>query len=109
MDKKELKDKVLDGMDKFVETSKKALGAAGDAVQDFSSKSVILIEKTHLESKLSEQYKLLGKHTAARLFADENTSVTAADTEAAGILAEINALSEKIDACKAQLETKNKA
>lgn len=109
MDKKELKDKVLDGMDKFVESSKKALGAAGEAVQDFSSKSVVLIEKTHLESKLSEQYKRLGKFAAAKLIADETSVVRAADTEVSVILIEIKALSEKINACKAQLEAKDKA
>ena len=109
MDKKELKEKVFDGMDKFVESSKKALGAAGEAVQDFSSKSVVLIEKTHLESKLSEQYKRLGKFTAIKLIADETSSISVEDTDVVRILTEIKALSEKIDDCKAQLGLKDKA
>ena len=109
MDKKELKEKVFEGMDRFVESSKKALGAAGEAVQDFSSKSVILIEKTHLEAKLSEQYKRLGKFIAIKLIVDASSVVSVADTDVAHILTEIKVLSEKIDDCKAQLEAKDKA
>ena len=47
-------DKVKDFMDKGVEVSKTAITKAGDAVQDFSEKSVIRIDIKKLESKLEK-------------------------------------------------------
>ena len=51
MDKDEIKEKLQSGLDKFLDSSKKALGKAGNAVQDFSDKSVIRIEKHQFEVK----------------------------------------------------------
>lgn len=97
MDKNEFKEKVRDGMDKFIESSKKVLGAAGNAVQDFSDKSVVRIEKSQFESKLHEQYRKFGEYVAGILGADSSASVNTSDLKVSEFIAEINNLSKEIE------------
>lgn len=105
MDKEELKEKFKFGMEKVMESSKKALAQAGSAVQDFSDKSVIRIEIHQLESKRDEQVKLLGDLALTRFLA-EGTQTLSSDEEAvAAILEEI----KKLDKDIAEHEEKLKA
>lgn len=97
MDKNEFKEKVRDGMDKFIESSKKVLGAAGNAVQDFSDKSVVRIEKSRFESKLHEQYRKFGEYVAGILGADSSASVNTSELKVSEFIAEINNLSKEIE------------
>ncbi|MGP1565526.1 MAG: hypothetical protein ACTTHU_08890 [Treponema sp.] len=97
MDKNEFKEKVRDGMDKFIESSKKVLGAAGNAVQDFSDKSVVRIEKSQFESKLHEQYRKFGEYAADILIADSSASINTSDSKVSEFLAEINNISKEIE------------
>ncbi|MGP1604553.1 MAG: hypothetical protein ACTTGZ_09030 [Treponema sp.] len=97
MDKNEFKEKVRDGMDKFIESSKKVLGAAGNAVQDFSDKSVVRIEKSQFESKLHEQYRKFGEYVADILIADSSASINTSDSKVSDFLAEINNISKEIE------------
>lgn len=97
MDKNEFKEKVRDGMDKFIESSKKVLGAAGNAVQDFSDKSVVRIEKSQFESKLHEQYRKFGEYVAGILVADSSASINTSDSKVSEFIAEINNLSKEIE------------
>ena len=97
MDKNEFKEKVRDGMDKFIESSKKVLGAAGNAVQDFSDKSVVRIEKSQFESKLHEQQRKFGEYVAGILVADSSASINTSDSKVSEFIAEINNLSKEIE------------
>ena len=96
MDKEEFKEKFKFGMEKVVESSKKALAQAGSAVQDFSDKSVIRIEIHQLESKRDEQVKLLGDLAMSRFLA-EGTQTLSSDEEAvSAILEEVKKLDKDI-------------
>ena len=55
-------DKAKNLFDRGFSASKKAIGAAGEAVQDFSDKSVTTIEIKQLESKIKKQYSNLGEY-----------------------------------------------
>lgn len=109
MDKKDFKEKMRDGMDKFLESSKKVLGAAGSAVQDFSDKSVIRIEKSQLESKLHEQYRKLGEYAAGILSADASASIGTGDSKVSEFLSEINNISKEIEARSNLLKKKDES
>ena len=93
---KNFMDKVKKVFDRGIVASKKALGVAGDAVQDFSDKSVLRIEKMQLESKLKKQYELLGEY-ASDTFAKKN-SIAASDTKVSAILKEIKRIKAEIKA-----------
>ncbi|MFC2330234.1 MAG: hypothetical protein ACFNKL_04070 [Treponema sp.] len=109
MDKKDFKEKMRDGMDKFLESSKKVLGAAGSAVQDFSDKSVIRIEKSQLESKLHEQYRKLGEYAAGILSADASASIGMGDSKVSEFLSEINNISKEIEVRSNLLKKKDES
>ena len=63
--------------DKGMEASKTALNKASNAVQDFSDKSVVRIEKHQFETKKEEQLLALGKKVFEKFFAHcrKNTSI----------------------------------
>lgn len=61
MENNDNKDKFAQGMQNFMNTSKKVLKSAGKAVQEFSDKSVIKIEKSRIVKNLSKAYEELGK------------------------------------------------
>lgn len=100
--KEETKDKtksffesVKKTFDRGIKASKKALGVAGDAVQDFSDKSVLRIEKMQLETKQKKQFELLGEYSYKAL-SSKNSSVKATDTKVKAFLAEISRLADEI-------------
>ena len=109
MDKDEMKEKLKSGMGKFVESSKKALSQAGSAVQDFSDKSVIRIEKKQLESKRDEQYKKLGELAAERFAADASATLGGSEEAVIAIVEELKGLKEEIEAREAKLSAEKPA
>lgn len=95
--------------DRGLTASKKALGVAGEAVQDFSDKSVTTIEKKQLESKVKKQYTLLGE-IAAKTLAKKGGTVTVADEKVADIMKELARLNKEIKVRNQALEeSKEKA
>ena len=96
MNTEELKEKFKQGVDKIVTSSKKAIGKAGVAMQDFSDKSVIRIEKHQLETKREAEYIRLGELVAARFLAEPSASVSASEDTVASIIKEISRYNEEI-------------
>ena len=96
MNTEELKEKFKQGVDKVVTSSKKAIGKAGVAMQDFSDKSVIRIEKHQLETKLEAEYIRLGELVAARFLVEPSASVSASEDTVASIIKEISRYNEEI-------------
>lgn len=89
-------DKMKEYLDKGVEVSKEALSKAGDAVQDFSDKSVTKIETHQLVSRQNKEYRALGQ-AVCRFFEDNPSgSLTADDSCIVGIIQEINRLDKEI-------------
>jgi hypothetical protein len=82
-------DTVKQYIDKGVEASKKAFNKAGDAVQDFSDKSVVRIEKRQFEAKRAEQIEALGNRVAKLIITDGSASVSADDAEIAAAVGQI--------------------
>lgn len=101
---KGLINKVKGALDKGLNASKKALGIAGEAVQDFSDKSALRIEKKQLESKLKKQYELTGEYAAAVFLSKKNASLTSKDNQMSEFLAEISRIKKEIDLRKNALE-----
>lgn len=89
-------DKMKEYLDKGVEVSKDALSKAGDAVQDFSDKSVTKIEARQLVSRRNREVRALGQ--AVRQFFEENpaASLSADNGAICGILQEIDRLEKEI-------------
>jgi len=83
-------------LDKGAEVSKKALDKAGTAVQDFSDKSVVRIEKRQFEAKRDELYKNLGKLIAEAVNGGQRSTFAAADADISASAAEIKHLDEEI-------------
>ncbi len=106
MDSNELKGKVRSGMGKIIESSKKAIGIAGTAVQEFSDKSVIRIEKSQLQSKLNGLHRSFGKYVAERLTAEPESAIDASDEKVSHFLKECASLKTEI-AKKAELLQKD--
>ena len=75
---KEFITKAKELFDRGISASKKAFGVAGEAVQDFSDKSVTTIEKKQLEAKVKKQYTLLGE-IAAKQLSKKGAAVTTDD------------------------------
>lgn len=96
MEKEEFKEKVKGGFDKFVLNTKKAFGKAGNAVQDFSDKSVIRIEKKQFESKRATQYEKLGEYVANIFISGEKNSVSSDEEFVVSALSEIKKFNEEI-------------
>ena len=96
MDSNELKEKFKKGLDKVFNKSKRALGKAGNAVQNFSDKSVIKIEKHQFESKKQEQICKLGQ-LAFEKFNNNDTAVLSASEESVvAIFEEIKKIDDEI-------------
>ncbi|HAH63630.1 MAG TPA: hypothetical protein DCL73_16215, partial [Treponema sp.] len=92
-------------IDKGVEVSKKALNKAGAAVQDFSDKSVVRIEKHQFETKREEQLKALGKLVADKIITGGQSSFSAEDSDISVVITEIKHLDEEIAKREAILST----
>ncbi len=96
MTKEEFKDKFRDGLDKFLKSSKEAFGKAGSAVQDFSDKSVIRIEKKQFESKRNGRYEELGRMIAEKLIEDPKAKVDTEGAEVVRIIEDVKKLNAEI-------------
>lgn len=82
--------------DRGVAASKKALGIAGDAVQDFSDKSILRIEKKQLETKVKKQYELLGEYVTDVFSSKKSAQISSKDSKVQDILKEIERLNKEI-------------
>ena len=100
-------DKVKDFMDKGVEVSKTALTKAGEAVQDFSEKSVIRIDIKKLESKLEKLINELGSYVFDKISCENAESVYASDEKVASIIKNINEVKSQIASKTEELEKKD--
>lgn len=103
MNKDGFEDKLRTGVDKFVKSSKKIISKAGSAVQDFSDKSVIRIEKYQLETKRDKKYCLLGKKAADVFFNNTSASFTTDEDGVLLLIEEIKHLNEEINYREQQL------
>ena len=97
--------KVKDGLEKFVKSSKDVFGKAGEAVQNFSDKSVVRIEKMQFESKREEQYAKLGKLVADSLEKNPDATPDFTGGEIPAILSEIIRMTKEIEVRKLVLES----
>lgn len=61
MDTQSFEEKLKDAISSGVKASKEALSKAGSAVQKFSDKSVIKIERSQLVNKQKDKYTEMGK------------------------------------------------
>ncbi|MBQ9630316.1 MAG: hypothetical protein IJR49_01875 [Treponema sp.] len=111
-------DKVKDGfnkgleasknvLDKVMEVSKDALNRAGSAVQDFSDKSVVRIEKKQFESKRQDFVAKLGEVARKKLMANPSQSVNIDDSEVSNLINEIKKCDEEITKREQILQEKN--
>lgn len=89
--------KVKGIFDRGINASKKALGVAGEAVQDFSDKSVLRIEKKQLEGKLKKQYELLGEYACDFYLQKRTSSLSIKDESVARILLEVKRIKAEIE------------
>lgn len=108
---KEQKDKaakiwgeVKGGLEKGYAASKKGLAKAGVAIQKFSDKSVIAVEKKQLEAKRKKSYVQLGEITAKKLSAKNASPISASDEEVSALLKEIAGVNKEISKCEKQLK-----
>jgi malonyl CoA-acyl carrier protein transacylase len=89
-------DKMKEYLDKGVEVSKEALSKAGEAVQDFSDKSVTKIESHQLVSRQNKEYRLLGQAVEKFFAENPGASLSADHSVISGILEEIKRLEKEI-------------
>lgn len=108
---KEQKDKaakiwgdVKGGLEKGYAASKKGLAKAGVALQKFSDKSVVAVEKKQAESKRKKAYTKLGEVVAKKLSAKTAEPLSASDEEVSALLKEISALNKEISKYEKQLK-----
>lgn len=71
MEKNEFGNKVADLFSKGAKASKDAFEKAGDAVQDFTDKSITKIENKKIELKITNKYEELGKIVSLELESKE--------------------------------------
>lgn len=101
---------VSDFVDKGIEVSKKVVSQAGTAVQKFSDKSMVRLEKRQLESKRENSVKELGRIAVATFIADGVNELRATDPSVSEILATIKNYNEEIarrDAALAAFDEKS--
>ena len=97
--------KIKDGVEKIVKSSMDAFGKAGEAVQNFSDKSVVRIEKKQFEAKREEQYAKLGKIVADSLENNPDAAIDFSSGEIQAIRSEIVRITHEIEVRKSFLET----
>lgn len=61
IDVEEIETKIKDVVVKGTEVSKNAISKAGEAIQTFSDKSILKIERSQLASKRNKTYEALGR------------------------------------------------
>ena len=97
-------DDVKGGLEKGYAASKKGLAKAGVAIQKFSDKSVVAVEKKQLESKRKKSYARLGEIAAKKLSAKNASPISASDENVAALLKEIAGFNKEIAKCEKQLK-----
>lgn len=60
METKEFEEKVIDVLTKGAESSKRVINKAGDALQNFSDRSVLKFEIRQLKNKISDEQEVMG-------------------------------------------------
>lgn len=97
-------DDVKGGLEKGYAASKKGLAKAGVAIQKFSDKGVVAVEKKQLESKRKKSYARLGEIAAKKLSAKNASPISASDEDVAALLKEIAGFNKEIAKCEKQLK-----
>lgn len=97
-------DDVKGGLEKGYAASKKGLAKAGVAIQKFSDKSVVAVEKKQLEAKRKKSYARLGEIAAKKLSAKNASPISASDEDVAALLKEIAGFDKEIAKCEKQLK-----
>ncbi len=88
--------KLRDILEKGAKASKTAFEKAGDAVQEFSDKSVVRLERKQLESRRNTKYTELGRAVAVS-FMEKGQNVFKPDTqEGQALMQEILPLLDEI-------------
>ncbi len=101
-------DTMKEYLDKSVKVSKEAIDKAGDAVQDFSDKSIIRIEIKQLESKNEHSFHDLGIAVYKLLSSFSDISINSSTPEIADILSKIKETENDINKRKKILGTSSK-
>lgn len=76
--------------------SRKAVKKAGNAIQDFSDKSVVKIEIKQFENKKKAKYSELGKYTAESFMEGNKKTLKSTDETVVKILEEIQSYDKEI-------------
>ena len=97
----DFKEKAKELLGKGARASKEAFNKAGNAIQDFSDKSVLKIDIKKLENEKEAVYSELGEY-AASVF-KENDSLSGNDEKVGGLLQKLSELEEKISGKKKEL------
>ena len=82
-------DDVKGGLEKGYAVSKEGLKKAGAAIQKFSDKSVVSVEKKQFETKRKKSYVRIGEIVAKRLSAKNASPIESTDEEIAPLLKEV--------------------
>lgn len=99
MDKNAFENKMADFFSKGAKASKEAFEKAGDAVQDFTDKSVTKIENKKIELKINEKYEELGKVISLEL--EKNSTIATFSSE---IIENINKIQSEIVELKEKIK-----
>lgn len=82
---------------KSAEVSKKAVSKAGNAIQDFSDKSVVKLEIKQYENKKKNFYADLGKYVGNLFLVEEKKTIKNTDEAVVQILNEIQNCDKEIE------------
>lgn len=105
MDTNETKEKVKGTVDKIFDASKRALGKAGKAVQDFSDKSVIKIEIRQIESKIKAKKTEIGELVYDSIIS--NNEINTQNEKIQSLIKEITELNKDIEERSVSLTQKS--
>ena len=96
MDAEELVSKVRTALSKGAADAKNVFEKAGDKVQKFSDKSVVLLEKKKIETKRNAKYKFLGEKLSEYIFQEKLKLPKEIAAEVESALEEIKELTSQI-------------
>lgn len=92
----DITDKMMEVLGKGLDASKKALYKAGDAVQDFSDRNVIKLEKRQLAAKRAKVCESLGEKVAVMIIEQKKTEIPSDDSAVAGCITQIEEIDKDI-------------
>lgn len=95
---------VKGGLEKGYAASRKGLAKAGVAIQKFSDKSVVAVEKKQFEAKRKKSYAKLGEIVAKKLSAKNVSPISASDEEISELLKDVAGFNKEISKCEKQLK-----